>query len=119
MPGAGNQRGPQQLDCNQVLRTLLVVLSAVFGHASPAAGILQAAPGRAVTTPQHRGVRMPQGSPSDAGGPTIRVSHDAPALSSRPVCHAGSADCVDRSASSSAGGPGGAPHAAHHAGLCL
>ena len=98
MPGTGNQRGPQQLDRAQVLRTFLILRSAVFDHASPAAGILQAAPGRAVTTPQHRGVRMLQGSPSYVGGPTIRVSHYAPVLSLRLVYHAGSEDCADRSA---------------------
>ena len=35
-----------------------------FCHASLAIGILQAAPGRAVITPQHRFTRMLQGSPS-------------------------------------------------------
>lgn len=37
-------------------------------HAPPVTGILQAALGRAVKTPQRRSGRAPQGSPSDVGG---------------------------------------------------
>lgn len=57
-------------------------------------------------------------------GRSLRKSHYAPALSSRPVCHAGSKDCVDRSAGLSdhpltSRRPGDAPYVARHARLCL
>ena len=46
----------------------LVVITRRICHAPPAMGVLQAASGKAVITPQRRVKRAPQGSPSDVGG---------------------------------------------------
>ena len=59
-------------------------------------GILQAASGEAVITPQRRFTRAPQGSPSSLWE-VVRKYHYTPVPSSRLICQIRSKACVGRS----------------------